>query len=183
MTQNAAIRSQKNPAVLPFNSLKRVLIFQQYDSWEPEPSWSCPQLYSFINSSQSWNEQRSWHYILPGKHRTKAGISHTERHAVPALKECCLPTAWTTLCLHDANALGGVIIFKRNLIAERPACAVVSLQMSDNPLQVTDRQELLFYFHPLGQTSGEYLSLNKLQQQGYFKTSCHFKVLFVHTDT
>lgn len=128
--------------MLPFNSFKHVLRFQQYDSWEPEPQMKLPStisLYQFVPAlGMSREDGTASSLANTGQKQAlqteRAMLSHHWKNAV-----CLLPGPQCTLTM-QTNTLGGAIIFKCNLITERPACAVAPLQMSDNPLpSQTDR--------------------------------------------
>lgn len=101
------ILSQYHPAVLSFSYFKGILIFQQCDSWEPEPQLRLPSVYPFINSSQSWDPamlrsgEDGTASSLAETGQVQAGTSHTEM-LIPPFKESCLPVARTAVHLNNA---------------------------------------------------------------------------------
>ena len=102
-------------------------------------------------------------------------------HVHTVFNESHLPAAWTAVSLNSAyKNPGGATTFKCNFTAERPGSAVVSLQMSDNPLlSQTDRS---CYF-PSSRwdrlQESSYLSVGS-NSNGYFKTALQFENVILH---
>lgn len=178
-------RANRTLLCFPSIALSMSLDFSNRRAGNLSPSWSCPRLYPFVNLSQSWG--------LSGEDGTVSSLANTgQKQALHTRRDmlshhgknavCLLPGPQCTLEM-QTNTLGGAIVFKCNLIAERPACAVVPLPMSDDPLpSQTDRRCYFTSTHWGKPQENSSLSMGG-NSRATSRPHAIWKVLFVPTDT
>lgn len=170
---------------LPSIALSMSLDFSNMIAGNLSPSWNCPQLYPFINSSWCWDWAEKMARCPPWQTQEQKQALHTQRDMLSHHRKnavCLLPGPQCTWTM-QTNTRGGAIIFKCNLIAERPECAVVPLQLSDNPLlSQTDRSCYFTSTHWGKPLENSYLSMG-CNRRAISRPHTILKGLFVHTDT